>query len=82
MIFEKALDNPKEILSDAVAGLIPFRFQQIIQTPKRQVYTYLHKISTPDEAVFDLSFEQATFLFVEEERETLSIIRKDEEYLS
>ena len=81
MLFEKALDDTKDILSDPVAGLIPFNTNKLYKrlnekaTPTR--IKFLHLLSR-----FDLSIEQAKFLFVEEERETLGIIRKDEEYLS
>lgn len=81
LLFEKALDNPKGILSDAVAALIPFNSNKLYKrlkeksTPTR--IKFLHLLSR-----FDLSIEQATFLFVAEEREGLGIIRKDEEYLS
>jgi len=81
LLFEKALDNPKGLLSDAVAALIPFNSNKLYKrlkeksTPTR--IKFLHLLSR-----FDLSIEQATFLFVAEEREALGIIRKDEEYLS
>lgn len=81
LLFEKALDNPKGILSDAVAALIPFNSNKLYKrlkeksTPTR--IKFLHLLSR-----FDLSIEQAKFLFVAEEREALGIIRKDEEYLS
>jgi ATP-dependent exoDNAse (exonuclease V) alpha subunit len=81
LVFEKALDNPKGILSDAVAALIPFNSNKLYKrlkeksTPTR--LKFLHLLSR-----FDLSIEQATFLFVAEEREALGIIRKEEEYLS
>ena len=80
LLFEKALDNPKGILSDVVAALIPFNSNKLYKrlkeksTPTR--IKFLHLLSR-----FDLSIEQATFLFVAEEREALGIIRKDEEYL-
>ena len=80
LLFEKALDNSMGILSDAVAGLIPFNSNKLYirlkekATPTR--IKFLHLLSR-----FDLSIEQAIFLFVEEEREDLGIIRKDEEYL-
>lgn len=81
VLFEKALDIPMGILSDAVAALIPFNSNKLYKrlkeksTPTR--IKFLHLLSR-----FDLSIEQATFLFVAEEREALGIIRKDEEYLS
>lgn len=81
LLFEKALDDSKGILSDAVAGLIPFNSKKLYQRLKEKAtptrIKFLHLMSR-----FDLSIEQAKFLFVEEEREALGIIRKDEEYLS
>lgn len=81
LLFEKALDNPKGILSDAVAALIPFISNKLYNRLKGKAtpirIKFLHLLSR-----FDLSIEQATFLFVEEEREELGIIRNDEEYLS
>ncbi|WP_129717517.1 ATP-dependent RecD-like DNA helicase [Pedobacter sp. SYP-B3415] len=80
-LFEQALDNPKGILSEAVAALIPFNSAKLYQrlkaksTPVR--IQFLHLLSR-----FDLSIEQATSLFVQEERETFGIERKDEEYLA
>jgi ATP-dependent exoDNAse (exonuclease V) alpha subunit len=81
LLFEKALDDPKGILSDAVAGLIPFNSNKLYKRLKEKAtptrIKFLHLLSR-----FDLSIEQANLLFVEEEREALGIIRKDEEYLS
>ncbi len=81
LLFEKVLDNPKGILSDAVAGLIPFNSNKLYKLLKEKAtptrIKFLHLLSR-----FDLSIEQAKFLFVEEEREALGIIRKDEEYLN
>ncbi|WP_456314822.1 ATP-dependent DNA helicase [Pseudomonas shirazensis] len=81
LLFEKALDNPKAILSDAVAALIPFNSNKLYKRLKEKVIPtrikLLHLLSR-----FDLSIEQSTFLFVAEEREALDIIRKDEEYLT
>lgn len=80
-LFEQALDNTKGILSDAVAALIPFNSAKLYQrlkeksTPVR--IRFLHLLSR-----FDLSIEQATVLFVQEEREAFGIERKDEEYLA
>ncbi|TVQ18431.1 MAG: RNA helicase [Bacteroidetes bacterium] len=80
LFFEKALENPSDILSESVAALIPFNSKKLYQrlkvkaTPTR--IKFLHLLSR-----FDLSIEQATFLFVQEEREKLGIIRKDETYL-
>lgn len=78
--FEKALVDPREILSHAVAALIPFNVNKLYQrlkakeTPTR--IQFLHLLSR-----FDLSIDQATSLFVAEDREGLGIFRKDEEYL-
>lgn len=81
LLFEKALDNPKGILSDTVAALIPFNSNKLYKRLKEKVIPtrikLLHLLSR-----FDLSIEQSTFLFVAEEREALGIIRKDEEYLT
>lgn len=81
LLFEKALDNPKGILSDAVAALIPFITSKLYKRLKGKEVPMriklLHLLSR-----FDVSIEQATFLFVAEEREGLGINRKDEEYLS
>jgi ATP-dependent exoDNAse (exonuclease V) alpha subunit len=81
LLFEKALDNPKGILSDAVAALIPFNSNKLYKRLKEKAtptrIKFLHLLSR-----FDLSIDQATFLFVEEEREKLGIKRKDEEYLT
>lgn len=80
-LFEKALTNSKGILSDAVAALIPFNSIKLYQRLKEKAtpirIQFLHLLSR-----FDLSIEQATALFVQEERENYGIDRKDEEYLS
>lgn len=80
LLFEKALEYPKGILSDAVAGLIPFNSKKLYQRLKEKAtpirIKFLHLLSR-----FDLSIEQATSLFVAEEREKLSIQRNDEDYL-
>jgi ATP-dependent exoDNAse (exonuclease V) alpha subunit len=80
-LFEQALDNPKGILSDAVAALIPFNSAKLYQRLKAKATPvrtrFLHLLSR-----FDLSIEQATALFVQEEREAFGIERKDEEYLT
>jgi ATP-dependent exoDNAse (exonuclease V) alpha subunit len=81
LIFEKALENPKGILSDAVAALIPFNSNKLYKRLKEKAtptrINFLHLLSR-----FDLSLEQAKFLFVQEEREALDINRNDDEYLS
>lgn len=81
LLFEQALENPKGILSDAVDALIPFNSKKLYQrlkakaTPTR--IRLLHLLSR-----FDLTIEQATYLFVQEEREQIGINREDQEYLS
>lgn len=81
LLFEKALENPKGILSDAVSALIPFTSNNLHNRLKNKAtptrIKFLHLLSR-----FDLSIDQAKFLFVAEERETLGIIRKDEDYLA
>lgn len=78
--FENALADPKGILSDSVAALIPFNVNKLYQRLKAKATStriqLLHLLSR-----FDLSIEQATSLFVAEDREGLGIFRKDEEYL-
>ncbi len=78
--FERALDDPKGILSDAVATLIPFNSKKLYQRLKEKAtptrISFLHLLSR-----FDLSIEQAKFLFIEEERQELGINRNDEAYL-
>ncbi len=80
LLFEKALDNHKGILSDAVAELIPFIAKKLYQRLKARAIPvridFLHLLSR-----FDISIDQAKYLFVAEERAGLSIERKDEEYL-
>lgn len=80
LLFEKALENPKGILSDAVASLIPLNskklYQRLKEKPTPTRINFLHLLSR-----FDLSIEQAKVLFIEEEREELNIDRKDLEYL-
>ncbi|MEZ4883859.1 MAG: ATP-dependent RecD-like DNA helicase [Chitinophagales bacterium] len=79
-LFEKALDNPKGILSDAVVELIPFNSKKLYRILKTKAIPtrikFLHLLSR-----FDLSIDQAKWLFVAEEREKLNILRKDREYL-
>ncbi len=81
LLFEKALNNPKGILSDAVAALIPQISNKLYKHLKEKGTStrikFLHLLSR-----FDLGIEQAEFLFVEVEREAMGIKRKDEEYLS
>lgn len=80
-LFEKALTNPKGILSDGVAALIPLN--------SIKLYQHLKEKSSPVRiqllqllSRFDLSIEQAITLFVQEEREKYYIETKDEEYLT
>lgn len=80
ILFEKALENPQGILSDAVNGLIPHGSKKLYQRLKSKTDTtrisLLHLLSR-----FDLSIEQATRLFVLEEREEIGIKREDVGYL-
>lgn len=80
LIFEKALDNPKGILSDEVAYLIPhnskFLYQRLKAKPIPTRIQFLYLLSR-----FDLGIEQATTLFIEEEREKIGVYRKEDEYL-
>lgn len=80
ILFEKALENPKGILSDDINSLIPFNTKKLYQRLKAKEnpirINFLHLLSR-----FDLSIEQATSLFVLEEREQIGIIREDKEYL-
>ncbi len=80
LLFEKSLDKPIGILSSDVAALIPFNSKKLYQRLKEKATPtrigFLHLLSR-----FDLSIDQAKFLFVQEEREKLGTNRKDEEYL-
>lgn len=80
LVFEKALNDPKGILSDEVAYLIPHNSKVLYQRLKAKAIPtriqFLHLLSR-----FDLGIEQATTLFIEEEREKIGVIRKDDEYL-
>jgi ATP-dependent exoDNAse (exonuclease V) alpha subunit len=80
LLFEKAIENPKGILSDAVATLIPYNSKKLYQRLKDKAIPirlkFLHLLSR-----FDLSIDQAKNLYVEEERESLGVERKDQEYL-
>jgi ATP-dependent exoDNAse (exonuclease V) alpha subunit len=80
LLFEKALDNHKGILTDGVATLIPFNSKKLYQRLKEKAtptrIKFLHLLSR-----FDLSIVQAKFLFVAEERESLGIQRNDDGYL-
>lgn len=79
-LFETAFDNPKGILSDPVAALIPFNskklYQRLIAKADPVRIKFLHLLSR-----FDLSIDQAKTLFVPEERESIGIKREDKEYL-
>jgi ATP-dependent exoDNAse (exonuclease V) alpha subunit len=80
LLFEKALENPKGILSDAIAALIPFNSKKLYQLLKEKAtptrIKFLHLLSR-----FDLSIEQAKFLYIAEERKSLGVQRSDEDYL-
>lgn len=80
ILFEKALENPKGILSDDIYSLIPFNTKKLYQRLKAKENPirihFLHLLSR-----FDLSIEQATLLFISEEREKVGIIREDKEYI-
>ncbi len=80
-LFEQALENPAGILSEGVADLIPFNAKKLYQRLKEKAtptrIQFLHLLSR-----FDLSIDQATQLFVQEEREKLGIERQDAEYLT
>jgi len=79
-LFEKALEHPEGILTDDVASLIGFNSKKLYQRLKDKAIPtriqLLHLISR-----FDVTIEQATALFVVEEREKLGINRSDLEYL-
>ncbi len=79
-LFEKALEDPKGILSDEVNSLIPFNSKKLYQrlngkSDKTRI-NLLYLLSR-----FDLSIEQAKTLYIEEEREKQGIRRTDKEYL-
>lgn len=80
LIFEKALENSSGILSDDIAKLIPFNAKRLYtnlrEKGKPSRIQLLHLLSR-----FDLNMEQATFLFVHEEREKFEVYREDQEYL-
>lgn len=79
-LFEKALENPKGILSDEVNSLIPFNtkklFQRLNAKSDKTRINLLYLLSR-----FDLSIEQAKALYIEEERENQGINRTDKDYL-
>ncbi|KAB2918270.1 MAG: AAA family ATPase [Bacteroidetes bacterium] len=79
-LFEQAIENHQGILSDDIAALIPFSSRKSYQRLKEKAnptrINILHLLSR-----FDLSIDQAKFLFVTEERERIGINRRDEEYL-
>lgn len=79
-LFEKALENPKGILSDEVNSLIPLNTKKLYQrlnakSDKTRI-NLLYLLSR-----FDLSIEQAKALYIEEERENQGISRTDKDYL-
>lgn len=79
-LFEKAIWNHDGILSDEVAALIPAvskkLYQLLARKEDRTRIDLLHLISR-----FDLSLDQAKYLYVEEERVAKGIVRGDTEYL-
>jgi len=79
-LFEKALNDPKGILSDGVAALIPLNSKKLYRLLKDKSANtriqFLHLLSR-----FDLSIEQAKSLYVQELREDMGIERSDEQYL-
>ncbi|MDI3495093.1 MAG: hypothetical protein PWQ72_1220 [Pseudothermotoga sp.] len=79
-LFEKALENPKGILSDEVNSLIPSNtkklYQRLNEKSDKTRINLLFLLSR-----FDLSIEQAKAIYIEEEREKLGISRTDKEYL-
>ena len=79
-LFEKALENPKGILSNEVNSLIPYNTKKLYQrlngkSDKTRI-NLLYLLSR-----FDLSIEQTQALYIEEEREKQGISRTDKEYL-
>ena len=78
VLFEEALDNPQGILSDEIARLIPDNAKKLYKCLKEKNnsyrITFLHLLSR-----FDLSIEQAKFLFIKEESEKLGIEINEEE---
>lgn len=80
-LFEQALDHPDGILSEGVADLIPFNAKKLYQRLKEKAtptrIQFLHLLSR-----FDLSIEQATQLYIHEEREKFGIERQDAAYLA
>lgn len=80
LLFEKALENSKGILSDSVAALIPHittkLYQRLKAKPLPVRINFLQLLSR-----FDLSIEQAKLLYIQEEREAIGIERTEEEYL-
>ncbi|OGU74218.1 MAG: hypothetical protein A2V93_07945 [Ignavibacteria bacterium RBG_16_34_14] len=75
-VFEKALNNSKSILSPEIAELIPEQSKKLYKKlleRKSVKLDLLYLLSR-----FDLTVEQATILFVNEEREEAGISEKDE----
>ncbi len=78
-IFERAIDDHTGILSDSVAAIIPASTKKMYKHLKEKSSNridLLHLLSR-----FDLTIEQATALYVEEERENIFIERRENEYL-
>ncbi|MBC2705332.1 AAA family ATPase [Desulfobacula sp.] len=80
LLFEKALDDSKGILSTNIEKLISTNAKKLYRSFRSKQdhprLAFLYLLSR-----FDLSIEQACTLFVQEEREKNGIDRKDEEYL-
>lgn len=79
-LFEKALEDPKDILSDDVNSQIPFISKKLYlrlkgKSDKTRI-NLLYLLSR-----FDLSVEQTKTLYIEEERDKFGIHRTDREYL-
>ena len=79
-IFGAALDNPKDILSNEVASLIPTSskklYQRLLVKEKSDRLNLLYLLSR-----FELSIDQAERIFVKEERELLDPGITDEQIL-
>ncbi|MFZ1289223.1 MAG: hypothetical protein WAR79_04005, partial [Melioribacteraceae bacterium] len=75
-VFEKSISNSKGVLSPEIAELIPEQSKKLYKKllDKKSIrLDLLHLISR-----FDLSVDQATTLYIEEEREEAGILEKDE----
>lgn len=80
LLFEKALSDRSDILSDDISKLIPTNTKKLYQRLKGESenfrINFLQLLSR-----FDLTIEQAKWLYIEEERGSIGINRKDEEYI-